>query len=33
MRSVRQRPLTLLKGFFGFAFVLLLVFALVAALR
>ncbi|HYD73816.1 MAG TPA: hypothetical protein VEF55_11820 [Candidatus Binatia bacterium] len=33
MRSVRQRPLTLLKGFLGFAFVLLLVFALVAALR
>ena len=33
MRTARHRPLTLLKGFLGFAFVLLLVFAFVAALR
>jgi hypothetical protein len=32
MRTARHRPLTLLKGFLGFAFVLLLVFALVSAL-
>jgi hypothetical protein len=31
MRTARHRPLTLLKGFLGFAFVLLLVFALIAA--
>ena len=29
----RHRPLTLIKGFLGFAFVLLLAFALLGALR
>jgi hypothetical protein len=33
MQTARHRPLTILKGLLGFAFVLLLVFALVAALR
>jgi hypothetical protein len=33
MRTARHRPVTLLKGFLGFAFVLLLVFALLSALR
>lgn len=33
MQNARRRPLTLLKGLLGFAFVLVLVFALVAALR
>jgi hypothetical protein len=32
MRTARRRPLTLLKGFLGLAFVLLLVFALINAL-
>ena len=31
--TARGRPLTLVKGFLGFAFVLLLAFALIAALR
>lgn len=31
--DVRHRPLTLLKGLAGFAFVMILVFAVVAALR
>jgi hypothetical protein len=33
MRTARHRPVTLLKGFLGFAFVLLLVLALLIALR
>jgi hypothetical protein len=33
MRTARHRPFTLVKGLLGFAFVLLLVFALIAALR
>ena len=33
LHVARHRPLTMLKGLFGLAFVLLLVFALVAALR
>jgi hypothetical protein len=31
--TLRYRPWTILKGFLGLAFILLLVFALVAALR
>ncbi len=31
--TVRQRPLSLLKGLLGFVFVLVLAFALIAALR
>jgi hypothetical protein len=31
--AVRRRPLTLLKGFAGFAFALMLALALIAALR
>jgi hypothetical protein len=33
MHTARRRPLTILKGFLGFAFILLLVFALITALR
>ena len=33
MHTARHRPLTILKGFLSFAFVLLLVFALLTALR
>ena len=33
MQAARHRPLTFVKGLLGFAFVLLLVFALIAALR
>ena len=33
MRTARHRPLTLLKGLLGFASVLLLVFALLTAMR
>ena len=33
MHTARHRPFTILKGFLGFAFVLLLVFALLTALR
>ena len=33
MDTARHRPLTIVKGLLGFAFVLLLVFALVTALR
>lgn len=33
MHAARHRPLTFVKGLLGFAFVLLLVFALIAALR
>ena len=33
MHTLRYRPWTIVKGFLGFAFVLLLVFALISALR
>lgn len=33
VQNARRRPLTLLKGLLGFAFGLLLVFALIVALR
>lgn len=33
VQNARRRPLTLLKGLLGFLFMLVLVFALVAALR
>jgi hypothetical protein len=33
MHAAKRRPLSLVKGLLGFAFLLLLVFALVAALR
>jgi hypothetical protein len=33
LHTARHRPLTMLKGLLGFAFVLLLVFALVTALN
>lgn len=33
MHNARHRPFTLLKGLLGFAFVLLIIFALIGALR